>query len=61
MSQKLNFKIDDNPKLFNLNLKGHGIHYQVDLSSENAVLHLGSVLPYAEGAVKSFELKNPME
>lgn len=25
------------------------------------MLHLGSVLPYAEGAVKSFELKNPMD
>jgi hypothetical protein len=60
VNQKLNFKVDDNQRLFNLNLRGQGIHYQVDISPEG-MLHLGSVLPYAEGAVKSFELKNPMD
>lgn len=43
-----------------MNLKGQGIHYQVDIVPES-LLHLGSVLPYAEGAVKSFEIRNPMD
>lgn len=59
--QKLFFKCDDNnTKQFILNLKGQGIHYQVDIVPES-LLHLGSVLPYAEGAVKSFEIRNPMD
>lgn len=42
-----------------LNVKGQGIHYQVDLVPET--VHLGPVLPYDTSAVQCIELKNPME
>ena len=57
--QKLTFRCKDNPKQFVLNVKGQGIHYQVDLVPEN--VQLGPVLPYDTSAVYCVELKNPME
>jgi hypothetical protein len=57
--QKLTFRCKDNLKQFVLNVKGQGIHYQVDLVPET--LHLGPVLPYDTSAVQCIELKNPME
>jgi len=57
--QKLNFRCKDNPKQFVLNVKGQGIHYQVDLVPETA--HLGPVLPYDTSAVQCIELRNPMD
>ena len=58
-TQKLSFRCKDNPKLFVLNVKGQGIHYQVDLVPET--VHLGPVLPYDTSAVQCIELRNPME
>jgi hypothetical protein len=57
--QKLTFRCRDNQKPFILNVKGHGIHYQVDTMPET--LHLGPVLPYDTSAVQCIELKNPMD
>jgi hydrocephalus-inducing protein len=57
--QKLNFRCKDNPKQFVLNVKGQGIHYQVDLVPETT--HLGPVLPYDTSAVQCIELRNPMD
>lgn len=57
--QKLTFRCKDNPKQFVLNVKGQGIHYQVDPSPET--VHLGPVLPYDTSAVQCIELKNPMD
>lgn len=42
-----------------LNVRGQGIHYQVDLLPE--ATHLGPVLPYDTSAVQCIELRNPME
>lgn len=57
--QKLTFRCADNPKQFVLNVKGQGIHYQVDLVPDTA--QLGPVLPYDTSAVQCIELRNPME
>jgi hypothetical protein len=57
--QKLTFKCKDNQRQFVLNVKGQGIHYQVDLVPET--VGLGPVLPYDTSAVQCIELRNPME
>jgi len=57
--QKLTFRCKDNKSQFFLNVKGQGIHYQVDPVPET--LHLGPVLPYDTSAIKIIELRNPMD
>jgi len=57
--QKLTFKCKDNSKQFVLQVKGQGIHYQVDPVPET--VHLGPVLPYDTSAVQCIELRNPMD
>jgi hypothetical protein len=58
--QKLTFKCTDNNfKVFPLNVKGQGIHYEVEPVPDT--LQLGPVLPYDASAVQCVELKNPMD
>jgi hypothetical protein len=57
--QKLTFRCRDNQKPFILNVRGQGIHYQVDPVPET--VHLGPVLPYDTSAVVCIELRNPMD
>ena len=55
----MTFKCKDNLKQFALNVKGQGIHYQVDPIPDT--VQLGPVLPYDASAVQCIELKNPMD
>jgi hypothetical protein len=48
-TQKLSFKCTNNQKLTALNVKGQGIHYQVDPVPDS--IQLGPVLPYDVSAV----------
>jgi hypothetical protein len=58
-TQKLTFRCKDNQKQFALNVKGQGIHYQVDPVPDS--IQLAPVLPYDKSSVQCIELKNPME
>ena len=57
--QKLNFTCTKNTKVFNLNVKGQGIHYSLEMLPET--IKLGPVLPYDRSAIQEFEIRNPMD
>ena len=59
-AQKLAFKCAQNTnKMFILNVKGQGIHYQLEMVPET--IKLGPVLPYDRSAIQEFEIRNPMD
>ena len=59
-TQKLAFKCAQNTnKMFILNVKGQGIHYQLEMVPET--IKLGPVLPYDRSAIQEFEIRNPMD
>ena len=59
-AQKLAFKCAQNSnKMFILNVKGQGIHYQLEMLPET--IKLGPVLPYDRSAIQEFEIRNPMD
>jgi len=57
--QKLCFTCTKNAKVFNLNVKGQGIHYSLEMVPET--IKLGPVLPYDRSAIQEFEIRNPMD
>ena len=58
--QKLAFKCAQNSnKMFILNVRGQGIHYQLEMVPET--IKLGPVLPYDRSAIQEFEIRNPMD
>lgn len=59
ISQNLSFKCKENGKVFALAVKGHGINYSLEIIESS--VEIGPVLPYDKSAIKTIDIRNPMQ